>query len=203
MSDPAISRVSYDEYLRLQGETDARLEYVDGTVRPLPDWIPDALGMAGGTPEHSQLATAFATLVRQALGTRPCVVYGSDLRLRLESARRTTYADVAVVCGSREVSREDRNALVNPTVLVEVLSESSERYDRGEKWRLYRQCLESLREYVLVSQREPLVEVFRRDESGGWSFREHGPGGRVVLASIGVEIDVDELFRDPLAAQKP
>ena len=104
------------------------------------------------------------------LKPRPCRVYVSDLRVR---ANRNTYAypDIAVVCGEPRFAENNKDTLINPMVLIEVLSPSTEAHDRGLKFHRYRQ-LESLQEYVLVSQSQPLVEIFRRQPSGSWLLSE-------------------------------
>jgi len=178
-------RTTYEDYLAQEIDSDLRLEFADGAV----------YAMAGGTPEHARLSTALASELRSALVDKGCAVYGSDLKIRIESTNRTTYADVAVVCGPDLISEIDSNAITNPSVLVEVLSPSTEAADRGEKWRHY-QHLTSLREYVLVSQKEPYVEVFRR-EGNEWVLRTFLAGEHVELPSQEVRLSVDAIYADP------
>jgi Uma2 family endonuclease len=102
-----------------------------------------------------------------------------------------------VVCGKRETASDDPEGIVNPTVVVEVLSDSTEADDRGEKFAHYR-TLRSLQEYVLVAQRAQRIEVFRRD-GNQWAYLEAGPGGTIALESIGATLSVDDIYRDPLA----
>lgn len=181
--------MSYAEYLERERVTGVRHEWLRGEV-----WA-----MAGGTPDHSGIAANVIQELGLALRGRPCRVYTSDLKLRIDATDRSTYPDVAVVCGPREVSKADPNAVTNPVVIVEVLSDSTEADDRGEKFAHYRR-LESLRVYLLVSQRERRVEVFSRvDATGRWSFEEHAAGARVTLPSLDVELEVDALYRDPSA----
>ncbi len=178
--------ISYPEYLAIERETGLRHEYLDGVVR----------AMAGGTLEHSRLAARFGRHLGAALAGRPGEAYSSDAKIRIEASNRSTYPGLSVVCGRLERSAIDPEALTNPVVIVEVLSESTEAYDRGEKFRHYRR-LESLREYVLVSQTEPLVEVFTR-EGDAWRVSDYGPGYTIRLASIDAAIPVDELYANPL-----
>jgi len=110
-----------------------------------------------------------------------------------------TYPDATVVCGRPEVDPEDAHVVLNPVVVVEVTGPSTEDYDRGDKLEHYRR-IPSLREVVLVSHREPLVEVIRREEDGSWSRHEARRGGAVKLVSLGCELAVDEVYRNPLAA---
>jgi Uma2 family endonuclease len=106
-----------------------------------------------------------------------------------------TYPDVTVVCGKLETDPEDPASVLNPTVLVEVLSDSTAEYDRGEKLDHYRE-ITSLREIVFVSHREPVVEVWRRDQMGAWSSQIARAGEKVQLRSIGCEFTIDDVYRD-------
>jgi Uma2 family endonuclease len=181
----AAQRSTYAEYLALEASSEQRFEFVDGAV----------YAMAGGTPEHSRLALAVGAELRSALAPKGCAVYTSDLKIRVEATNRSTYADIVVICGPRRTSSIDPNAIVNPTVIVEVLSPSTEASDRGEKWRHY-QRIDSLREYVLVSQDEPYIEVFRRD-GDEWVLRTATTGQMLELPSQGVRIPVDAIYADP------
>src|SRR5207249_4765417 len=116
----------------------------------------------GGTPEHGRLALAVSGELRALLRGRPCTLYSSDVRVRIEATGRSTYPDFSVVCGKRLTAKDDKDAITNPIVIVGVLSDTTEASDRGEKFSHYRQ-LASLKEYVLVSQKDPHIEVFRRD----------------------------------------
>ena len=180
-------RMSYEQYLAAEAVAEVKHEYLRGEV-----WA-----MSGGTPEHGRLAISFATLLGQALAGRPCAIFNSDVRIRIEATDRSTYPDLSVVCGKKLAAKNDKDALTNPVVLIEVLSDSTEASDRGEKFSHYRQ-LESLKEYVLVSQKEPRIEVFRRD-GAHWTLYEASAGERIQLASLDVTLDVDAIYRDPLA----
>lgn len=183
------TRMEYGEYLALEERSGTKHEYLRGEV----------LAMAGGTPEHAALASAMTVALGTALRGRPCRLFSSDLRIRVAETDLTTYADVAVVCGRLEVAPDDRNAATNPVVIVEVLSDSTEAYDRGAKFAHYRH-LPSLREYVLVAQDARRVEVYRRNESGRFELFEFVGGQALELASIGVHVAVDELYANPLDA---
>lgn len=124
----------------------------------------------------------------------PCRAYSSDLRLRVREAGVGTYADASVVCDPVERDPDSPTHVTNPRVVIEVLSPSTEEYDRDEK-RLYYQKLASLREYVLVAQDRRCVEVFSRSDADGWTRSIHRAGDTARLASVGCEIDVDELYR--------
>jgi Uma2 family endonuclease len=139
------------------------------------------------------------SLITAGIGQRPCEAFSADAKVRVDETDLSTYPDVTVICGRVERSPIDGEAATNPTLLVEVLSDTSEAYDRGEKFAHYRR-LASLREYVLVSQREPRIEVFRRTAAGRWELIEAVAGGRVLLESIGVELAVDDVYASALAS---
>jgi Uma2 family endonuclease len=181
---------TYAEYVAFERSAERKHEYVNGRV----------YAMAGGTPEHARLAGAVIGALSVALRGKACVPFSSDLRVRIAATGRATYPDVTVVCGALVRDAEDPDAVQNPTVLVEVLSDTTESDDRGEKWAHY-QRIPSLREYVLVSQRAPRVEVFTRDEADPavWHYRDHGPGAQARLASIDAHLDVDALYAGALA----
>lgn len=178
--------MTYAEYLAFEATSDTKHEYVNGQV----------YAMAGGSPEHSRLAARLARLVGNALEGRPCDVFSSDGRVRVEATGRSTYPDLTVVCGELRRAKDDPDAITNPILLVEILSESTEASDRGEKWAHY-QRLASLREYVLVSQDRRNVEVFRRSSSTAWSY-EAFDGPEVTLRSISATLSLDALYHDPL-----
>lgn len=176
---------TYAEYLALEDESPIRHEYLDGEI----------YAMAGGTPDHAALAAAVLAILRAQL-PRGCRSFTSDLRVRIPASGLTTYPDGTVVCGGTQRAPEDPVAVTNPLVLVEVTSNSSEDYDRGEKLRQY-QSLPSAREILIVSHREPRITLHRRDERG-WTASEAGAGESVSLESIGGVLRVDDVYRDGL-----
>lgn len=189
MTEPArLAHYTYDEYRRFEEATDAKHEYLHGQI----------LAMAGGTPEHAALATAIIWLFEQRLAGGPCHSFSSDLRVRVRASGLATYPDVTVICGDLERDSDDRNAAVNPTVLIEVLSASTEEYDRGEKADHYRR-IPSLREYLFVSHRERRIERWWREGRGQWQSQSAGRGELHHLAALGVDLEVDTIYeRSPL-----
>jgi Uma2 family endonuclease len=183
--------MTHAEYLAAEAAADVRHEYLGGNV-----WA-----MAGGTIEHGGLAMAVAREIGLAIGDKPCRVFSSDVRIQIPETDLTTYPDLSVVCGQLQTARDDDHAITNPTILVEVLSDSTEAYDRGAKWAHYRR-IASLREYMLVSQSEPLVEVYRRTEGGRFELFEARAGETIELASIAARIPVDAIFANPLGARE-
>ena len=117
--------------------------------------------MAGGTPEHGALAAALTTLLGNAVRGRPCRLFNSNVRVHIRETDLTTYPDSSAVCGRLEVDDQDGQAIINPILLVEVLSDSTEAYDRGEKWAHYRR-IASLRECVSESSEGPLARCAHR-----------------------------------------
>ena len=182
-----IARMTVPEYVAFEEKADVRHELLDGEV----------FAMAGGTPEHAALMASVSHLLSLALRGKPCRVFSSDLRVRIHATRLTTYPDVTVVCGKLELDADDRLAATNPIVIVEVLSETTASYDRGAKAAHYRR-VPSLMEYVLVAQDEQRIEVHRR-VADRWEIHDAVPGQAIPLVSIGVELDVAEVYRDPLA----
>ena len=130
---------------------------------------------------------------------RPCRVYTSDLRVRVQATGLSTYPDVTVVCGAAETAAEDPAALVNPVALVEVLSDTTEAYDRGAKSAHYRR-IPSVQVYLLVSQGEPLIELYRRREDR-WELVEARPGEWLDLAPLNVRLDVQAVYANPFETQ--
>ncbi len=191
MNEPARKLTfTFTEYLEQERTSDVKHEFVNGEI----------FDMAGGTIEHGRLASTVNAALRTRSRGRPCEVYSSDVRVRVLATGLATYPDTSVVCDRLERDPADANTIVNPVVLVEVLSDSTEGYDRGEKFAHY-QRLPSLKEYVLISQRSPRIEVFRRNEDGNsWTLRIAQAGERVTLASIGCELAVDETYANALDA---
>ncbi|MFS8071752.1 MAG: Uma2 family endonuclease, partial [Byssovorax sp.] len=169
-----------EEYLAWERSSDEKHEYFDGEV----------FAMAGASEEHNLIVTNIVATLWIALRQRPCKVYPSDLRVKIPSTGLYTYPDASVLCDRPEFEDDAADTLLNPQIIFEVLSDSTEDYDRGTKFKHYR-SIPSFREYVLVSQTEILVEHSIRQEDGSWLLRDHGAGGRLVLASIGCEIAVD------------
>jgi Uma2 family endonuclease len=181
---------SFDEYLLLEEIAEVKHEFLDGQV-----WA-----MAGGTPEHAAICGNVTTLLNVQLHGRRCRVFSSDLRVRVKATGLGTYPDVTVVCGKLETDPEDRkaNTAVNPRVIVEVLSPSTEGYDRSEKLSHY-QAVASIDEVVLVAHDRREIEIVRRDPNGSWSRHVARGDETARLQSIACDLPLSEVYRDPLA----
>ena len=174
---------SFQDYLAVEEMGPVRHEFLAGAI----------VAMAGGTPEHAALSAAIVVLLGTHLRGRPCRPYSADLRLRVLATGLATYADASVLCGEPERDPQSPTHVTNPTLVVEVLSPSTEEYDRGDKREHYQQ-LPSLRDYVLVAQNRRRIEVFTRAVDGEWHHTVHGAGEIVVLPSIDCRFEVDELY---------
>ena len=177
-----LNEMTFEEYLAFEEASDEKHEWVNGYV----------FAMAGGTPRHARLSARAIVLLEGLLGPHGCGAYSSDLRVTITETTRRTYPDVTVVCGPLAKDPADRNAITNPTLIVEVLSDSTEASDRGEKWRHYR-TLPSLQSYVLINTREPLVEVFTRTGTS-WSLSDAGRGQFAALGLHDAKLSVDALY---------
>lgn len=181
MSTAKRLHYSYDEYLRALEVGQLKLEYCDGVI----------YAMAGGSPAHAELAASVIGVMRPQLLGR-CSVYTSDLKVRVEASDLSTFPDVSVVCGPRQVSAMDANAITNPSILVEVTSRSTEDYDRGDKISHYKQ-LASLHAILVVSHRSRRITSITRT-STGWEEREARSGETLRLATPALELDVDSVY---------
>ncbi|MDQ2806769.1 MAG: Uma2 family endonuclease, partial [Chloroflexota bacterium] len=152
-----------EEYLSLERAATYKSEYLAGEIFPMIEAEEGHAGeicaMAGAGEDHTTIAANLVRLLGNAFQGRPCRVYGSDMRVRVAASGLYTYPDVVAVCGPREFADPHRDTLLNPTVIFEILSPSTEGYDRGKKFANYRQ-IPTLTDYVLVAQDEPLVEHF-------------------------------------------
>ena len=172
-----------EEYLALERVAEVKSEYVDG----------DMIAMPGSSREHNLIVTNLIAELREQLKGRPDVVYPSDLRVAIPADGRYTYPDVSVVLGESRFQDHHADTLLNPTLIIEVLSPGTESYDRGRKFQFYR-SIDSLAEYLLITQYERRVEQFVRGEDG-WSLLEHTTSAAIVpLPSVGCQLEVAEIY---------
>jgi Uma2 family endonuclease len=185
---PSRQPYTFDEYVRLEETSPVKHEFLDGHV-----WA-----MAGGSPDHARVAANVTVSLGVQLRDRPCGVHSSDLRVRVKQTGLGTYPDVTVVCGRLELDGDDpkQQTVINPRVIVEVLSASTEAYDRGEKLSHYKR-ISSLEDIVLVAHDRHRLEVWHR-ESDGWSLDVVHDHGVAELRSIGCKLSIDDVYRNPL-----
>jgi len=175
-------RYTFAEYLEIEEIARVRHEFYAGEI----------YAMAGGTPEHAAMAAAITALLGRQLDGTSCRVYSSDLRVRVTATGLATYPDVTVICGPSERDPESPTHVVNPKLVVEVLSDSTADYDRGEKLQHYQQ-IAALEAVVLVDHRNPCVELWTRQDPG-WSCARFGPGELVPLPAVGCTLPVDAVY---------
>jgi Uma2 family endonuclease len=180
-------RYTIEEYVRRETTADERHEFHDGEI----------LAMSGGSPEHSLIIVNTNSAIHTRLRGQPCRNYESNLRIRIPSVRRYVYADGSIFCTPLEYDPDDPSgqSVTNPRVIIEVLAPTTEAYDRGEK---FSQCrrLDSLVEYVLISQSEALVETFVRREAGAWLMTPFtGLESVAKLRGVEIELPLSEIYQ--------
>lgn len=185
MAVPALKqdRFTYQDYLEIEEQSDERHIFWDGEI----------FAMAGATIRHSVLETNLIVLLGTALRGRPCRPCVGNQRLRAPNSDRAVYADGIVVCGPPRPHPGDDNAVSNPVVIFEVLSKSTEAFDRGDKFEYYR-TFPSVRTVVLISQKRHRVECYQRDERGRWSLSDLGEADELELPDVEARLSIRALY---------
>ncbi|MEZ4670685.1 MAG: Uma2 family endonuclease [Anaerolineae bacterium] len=177
------------EYLAFERSSEERHEFIDGEV----------VAMSGASERHNRIVMNTSNSLYNQIGDRPCSVYATDMRVqvRVGARRQYTYPDVVVVCGAVELAGDDfQDTLLNPTVIIEVLSPSTEAYDRGKKFTRY-QTLESLQEYILIAQDSIQIDRYLRQPDKQWLLLSTQSGeGEIELPSIGCTVRAPEVYRN-------
>ena len=178
-------RLTEAEYLSMErAALDVKSEFYEGEM----------FAMSGGTRWHSRIGTNLTIHFGNKLRNHRCQPFNAELRVKIEATGLFTYPDLSVVCEEPKFLDEEMDTLLNPTLIVEVLSDSTESCDRGKKFEHYRQ-IHSLREYLVVSQYEPRIEQFIRQENNEWLLREAaGMGSTLTLPSVGITLELAEVF---------
>ncbi len=186
VAQPSSDRMSVEEWRELERtSTDVKHEYIDGRV----------YAMSGGSLAHSSIGINAVRVLQDALRAtdKQCYTYNSDVAARL-SSKRYTYPDASVTCDERDKPSPDTIEIQSPRVIVEVLSDSTEAYDRGRKLGYYRAC-PTIEEYVLIASKYQSVEVYRRTQRG-WIYDFYSPEDEIELVSLSISISVAALYRD-------
>jgi len=184
MSQRILTYVSPDEYLRLERQAEYKSEYLNGEI----------FAMSGASRQHNLITGNIGAEFNRQLKGKPCEAYMSDMRVKVRSNGFCTYPDVIVVCGEPQFEDKEVDTLLNPTLLVEVLSQSTERYDRIAKTSYYR-TIESLQEHLLVAQHEFRVEQYLRQPNGQWSLTQYtSPDEVVQLPSIDCSLRLSDIY---------
>jgi len=184
MTTQPSARLTPEEYLRIERAAEWKSEYIDGEM----------FAMAGASPRHVLIATNLAAEFRDGLRNTPCTAYTADLRVATDRRRHYTYPDVVVACEPLQVVDDHRDTITNPTLIAEVLSEATEKYDRGAKAERYR-AVPTLAEYMLVSQERVHIELYTRQPNGVWNLREwNDSGAEIELTSVGCRLKIAEVY---------
>lgn len=179
-----IERLPPAAYLALERQAHIRSEYHDGQL----------VAMAGASRDHNRIVTNITSALAGQLGERNCNNYASDLKVRAQDGKRYLYPDIVVTCGPEQFEDDAQDVLLNPLVIIEVLSPSTEAYDRGAKF-LYYQTIESLQEYALVAQEARRLEIYRRQASGAWLYQLYAETAAVVpIAAIDCAISMTAVY---------
>jgi Uma2 family endonuclease len=177
--------VTPEEYLEEERKAEWRSEYLDGEVFP----------MSGASRYHALIVTNLVGELRQKLSECPCNVYSSSLRVRVSSNGLYTYPDVIVTCGEEHLLDESNDTLLNPVLLIEVLSDSTKDYDRGQKFESYR-TIPSLREYLTIAQDKVHIEQWQAQGNERWLLLEHAEeAASIVLNSVEVELPISDIYK--------
>lgn len=176
--------VTEEEYLAQERAGDTRHEYHRGKI----------VAMVGASREHNLIVTDTSRCLSTQLRKRPCELYSNDMRLRIAALGKYFYPDITVICGEPRFADDYVDNLLNPTVVIEVLSPSTEAHDRGEKFESYR-TVESLREYLLIAQDRYHLDHFVRQDDGSWLLNDaSGLESVIHLPSIGCELPLAEVY---------
>ena len=177
-------RLTLEDYLALERSADFKSEYFNGEI----------FAMTGASESHNTIVVNVSSEIRQQLKKRPCKVYANDMRVKVDPTGLFTYPDIAVTCGKAQFDDTHLDTLLNPVLIVEVLSDSTEAYDRGRKFEHYRK-LDSLVEYVLIAQNRPHIESYRRQADQQWLLREYSElDGTLRLLSIDCDLALAEVY---------
>lgn len=176
--------LSLEEYFKFEETSDIKHEYFQGAI----------FAMTGASKKHNMLTVAIVSNLYSQLNGKPCQPYAIDFRLKIEAVTMYTYPDLSVICGEPQSADGRQDTFTNPTIIMEVLSESTEAYDRGKKFAFYR-TIPSLREYLLIAQDKPHVERYRQTNHG-WLFTEYSAlDEEVVLDSIGCTLSLADIYK--------
>jgi len=183
-SQPTTTYLTPEEYLAIERKAESKSEYLNGEI----------VAMTGASREHNLISFNLTREISQQLKGRPCEGYSSDMRVRVPSTRLYTYPDLVVVCGEPQFEDDYLDTLINPTLIIEVLSESTEGYDRGKKFGFYR-TIPSLVEYLLIAQDEQRIEQYAKQPDGRWLLSEYRSTEDVAeLGSIQCQLALKEVY---------
>lgn len=187
MEAKRFNKLSFNEYIDLEVESNTRHEFHDGEV----------FAMAGGTLEHALISSNVLIELGLTLrnGQKRCRVINSEIKLKIASLNKYLYPDAMILCGNLEKSQDETQFVTNPTVIIEVLSKSTEGYDRGDKFFFYKQ-IPSLKDYILIDQYQALVDIYSRQADLWKISRVEGISQSIYIPSVDIELSLQEIYRD-------
>ena len=188
VKEPAIAygkqKISIDEYLEMENASSEKHEYYQGEI----------FAISGAKVPHNIIATNLVVALTIKLKGKSCRPFNSDQRIHVEANTLFTYPDISIICGDIITRNNDDYNVLNPTVLIEVLSRSTKNYDRGEKFKLYRD-IPTLREYVLVDSESIHIEIFRLNANNHWELEEYNKDAQTVLIQvINTPLSIEEIY---------
>lgn len=184
MSQLAEHFITAADYLAMERQAEIKSEYLNGYI----------YAMSGASLKHNRIVAGLATVLGAQLRRKPCEPFFGDMRVKVSPTSLYTYPDVVVVCGEPQLEDQHLDTLLNPKVIIEVLSDSTEKYDRGDKFAHYR-ALESLTDYLLVAQNQPRIEHFARQNDGSWRYAvADGLDAEIEIATIGSTLRLAEVY---------
>jgi len=178
-------KISPAEYLSMERYSEIRNEYFDGEI----------FAMAGASREHNQISSNIVRVIGNQLLEKPCNIYSSDMKVKVKEIEKYTYPDIVIACETETYADDNNDVLLNPMVIMEILSDSTEAYDRGAKF-AHHQLLDSLVDYILISQYFCQVEIFTRRDDDTWIYSKYATMEDVVtIGSIHCELSISEIYR--------
>lgn len=184
MQPQYLIKLTPEQYLLWERQSETKSEYFDGEI----------FAMTGASREHNQMAANLVRVLGNQLLEKPCNVYSSDMKVKIEKVTKYTYPDIVIACQPERFEDEKRDVLLNPVVIMEILSDSTEAYDRGRKF-LHYQLIDSLVDYILIAQDSPRIETFSRRADNTWLYTEfHGLDAVVSIESIGCTLRLGDVY---------
>ncbi|KOR30845.1 hypothetical protein TI05_13340 [Achromatium sp. WMS3] len=180
----AITKVTAQEYLLTERASAIKHEFIDGEV----------FAMAGASKKHNQIASNLVRIIGNQILHKPCSIYSSDMRVKIEKANKYAYPDIVITCENEDFEDKEEDTLLNPIIIIEILSDSTESYDRGNKFFYYRQ-IDSFIEYILVSQKKFHIEKYTRQTNNSWLYSEFNIiDAQFELSLISCTISLQEVY---------
>jgi len=176
--------LTIEEYLEFENAGTEKHEYYQGEI----------FAMSGAKLQHNRIAKNLLVSLENKLKGKPCEPFGSDLRIHIEKNTLFTYPDISVICGEVETRNNDEYNALNPTVIIEVLSPSTKSYDRGDKFRLYRD-IPTLKDYILVDSQSISIEAFSINEHGNWELKEYNDiNATLNISTIQTSLTLQDIY---------